>query len=219
MAADLQTNALKATGLRSKTPGDVPDDLKRRYFLDGRGGLGLGFYADATIATPAFRDRGDRLVTTRTDPHTIRHLTAIARHRGWAKITLTGDAAFRREAWLIARVEGLQVRGYQPTARDLQDLDRRLETEKRRDAWTTLGRDLDARRAAPDQNQHRVQTNAPLQTVERLVASRIIDPAQQARLLQAARARVAGWLDRGGRFDESDRERREPSGRGRARHR
>ena len=92
----------------------MPDDLTRRYFLDSRGGPGLGFYGDATTPTPAFRDRGDRLVTTRTDPHVIRHLTAIARHRGWTKVTLTGEPAFRREAWLVARAEGLEVRGYKP---------------------------------------------------------------------------------------------------------
>ena len=38
---------------RSGTAGDVPDDLRRRYFVDARGGAGLGFYADATVTRPA----------------------------------------------------------------------------------------------------------------------------------------------------------------------
>ena len=80
MAAEA-SNTVKATGLRSTATGDVPDDLKRRYFVDGRGGPGLGFYADATVPTPAFRDRGDRLVTTRIrvpNPTKLRIATGAA---------------------------------------------------------------------------------------------------------------------------------------------
>jgi hypothetical protein len=204
------TNTLKATGRRSTATGDVPDDLKRRYFLDGRGGPGLGFYVDATVPTAAFRDRGDRLVTPRTDPHTIRHLTAIARHRGWSRVTLTGEPAFRREAWLVARAEGLEVRGYKPTARDTQDLERRIELQRRREAWDRLGGDLNKARANPDPDRHRAAADRRLDVVETVVRSRIPDPAIQARLLEAARARVAGWLERGGRFDEPQR-RRQPT--------
>lgn len=215
--ADETPNMLKGTGRQSKAKGDVPDDLKRRYFLDDRFGLGLGFYGDATTPTPAFRDRGDRLVTARTDPHVIRHLTAIARHRGWTKVTLTGDPAFRREAWLVARLESLEVRGYAPTPRDLQDLERRAERERRRDAWDSLGRELQALGENPDPNRHRVKAAPPLRVVESVVASRIVDPAVQSRLLEAARARVAGWLERGGRFDEREPRRQASSGRERAR--
>jgi hypothetical protein len=209
MAADPATpNTLKATGLRSTAKGDVPDDLRRRYYVDARGGLGVGFYADATIATPAFRDRGDRLVTTRTDPNVIRHLTAIARHRGWAKVTLTGTPDFRREAWLIARAEGLEVRGYRPTARDTQALERRIESQRRREQWSKLSDELDQARANPDRDRYRAGAKSRLDVVEAVVKSRIPDPVVQSRLLEQARARVAGWLERGGRFDEVDLDRR-----------
>jgi hypothetical protein len=210
-------NALKGAGIRSTAKGDVPDDLRRRYFLDGRGGPGLGFYPDATTPTPAFRDRGDRLVTARTDPHTIRHLTAIARHRGWTRITLTGEPAFRREAWLIARVEGLEVRGYKPTDRDAQDLERRMQQDRRREAWATLGRDLAEAAADPDPNRHRAAAKPQLKVVESVVRSRVADPVVQARLLDAARDRIAGWLERGGRFDETERGRQAGVGRERRR--
>jgi hypothetical protein len=213
------SNALKATGRRSTAAGDVPDDLKRRYFLDRRGGPGLGFYVDATTPTAAFRDRGDRLVTPRTDPHTIRHLTAIARHRGWTRVTLSGTPAFRREAWLVARTEGLEVRGYKPTARDAQDLDRRIEQQRRREAWTSLGHDLDTARRKPDPGPPPAAVAQRLKVVETVVKARVGDPAAQARLLEAARARIAGWLERGARFDEPDRGRPTTRGRDRARQR
>jgi hypothetical protein len=220
MAADANpANVLKGTGRRSTAKGDVPDDLKRRYFLDGRGGLGLGFYPDATTSTPAFRDRGDRLTAPRTDPHVIRHLTAIARHRGWTKVTVTGEPAFRREAWLVARVEGLEVRGYKPTDRDQQDLERRREQARRREAWASLGRDLAQAAAHADPNRHRASAKPELKVVESVVRSRIADPVAQARLLDAARDRIAGWLERGGRFDERDQGREASGARSRVRQR
>jgi hypothetical protein len=201
-ASSTPPNTVKPTGHgRSTVIGDVPEDLRRRYYLDGRGGLGLGFYADATIPTPAFRDRGDRLVATRTDPHTIRHLTAIARHRGWTQVTLSGEPSFRREAWLIARAEGLEVKGYRPTTRDTQDLERRIEARRRREAWTALGKDLAAARAPDDRGLHRERAKSRLDVAEAVVRARVSDPAAQARLVEAARSRLAGWLERGARLD------------------
>ena len=49
MADDPIANSL-APGVRNRSTaeGDVPETLRRRYYVDGRGGAGLGFYADAT---------------------------------------------------------------------------------------------------------------------------------------------------------------------------
>ncbi len=107
--------------------GDVPEALRRRYFVDGRGGAGLGFYADAKISTPAFRDRGRHLMAERSDPNTIRDMTTIAQHRGWTIVMARGSSSFRREAWLAGRAAGIEVRGYRPTERDVQELDRRID--------------------------------------------------------------------------------------------
>src|SRR5882757_4951775 len=88
---------------RSIQRGDVPDHLKRRYYTDERGGDGLGFYVDAKVQAPAFRDRGRELVARRPDPNAIRDMTEIAQHRGWVIVTARGSADFRREAWLAGR--------------------------------------------------------------------------------------------------------------------
>jgi hypothetical protein len=58
------------------------------------------------------------------DPNAIRDMAAIAHHRGWSIVKAQGSAEFRREAWLAGRSLGLEVRGYRPTERDLQDLHR-----------------------------------------------------------------------------------------------
>ena len=65
MPDEIDRNQIDSEGRgRSMQKGDVPDTLKRRYFLDERGGPGLGFYADARIQKAAFRDLGARLTSS-----------------------------------------------------------------------------------------------------------------------------------------------------------
>jgi hypothetical protein len=185
-------NRLEAAArARSIARGDAPETILRRYFLDERGGRGLGFYIDATWRRAVFRDRGDRLTTDRNDPNAVRHMVEIAGHRGWTTITVRGDTAFRREAWLAAGILGLEVRGYRPTERDLQDLERRRQARERRAGPAAQDRALAGDRGAA----------ARLRTVEQVVKSRVPDPAEQARILAGARERLARWLERDATFE------------------
>jgi len=183
---------------RSTAEGDVPDHLRRRYYTDGRGGAGLGFYTDARIATPAFRDRGRRLVTARSDPNAIRDMVAIAEHRRWAIIVARGDESFRRQVWLAGRGVGLEVRGYRATERDLQELERKMDraASRRRafDKPDAAEQVLGGVEAAPGPRSR-------LQVVEAVVRARVKDPSAQDRIVSAARSRVADWLERGARFE------------------
>lgn len=171
---------------RSVVAGDVPERLRRRYYLDERGGAGLGFYVDAKVQAPSFRDRGRQLVTGRTDPNAIRDMVAIAEHRGWTIITARGSADFRREVWLAGRGLGLEVHGHRPTERDLQELQRRTRPRERP--------------AAPEaRNEPGVRSR--LAVVDAVLRSRVRDPIVQDRIVASARARLAEWLERGARFD------------------
>ncbi|MGH6956657.1 MAG: LPD7 domain-containing protein, partial [Caulobacteraceae bacterium] len=126
MSGDIDRNQIDSEGRgRSTSKGDVPDPLRRRYYVDERGGPGLGFYADARIQTATFRDLGARLVTPRSDPNAIRDMATVAQHRGWTVVMVHGAKDFRREAWLATAALGMEVRGYQPTERDRQELERR----------------------------------------------------------------------------------------------
>lgn len=107
--------------------GDVPDPIKRRYYSEEPSfAPELRFYTDATGKNPAFRDTGDRLVARETSAEVIRDIIAIAQHRGWGAIEVRGQDDFRREVWLEAGTAGLQVRGYKPSERDQQELERRM---------------------------------------------------------------------------------------------
>jgi hypothetical protein len=196
MPDDPPAGAMRAEGApRSVRKGDVPEALERRYYTDERGGRGLGFYADARIRQAAFRDEGRRLVAHRDDPHVARDLAAIARHRGWSIVVVQGSPAFRREAWLAARVIGIEVRGYRPTERDVQDLARRaLENERRGRQDRRKDRQRDP--ATPEHSKKDSPARTALRVVEAVVQARVAEPKAQARILAAASARLATWLER-----------------------
>jgi hypothetical protein len=185
---------------RAASIGDVPDAIRRRYFTDDRGGPGRGFYVDGTVTRPAFRDQGHRLSLDRADPNAIRDVAEIAKHRGWTIVSVRGAPEFRREAWVAARTIGLEVRGYRPTERDLQELERRSARRERRD-----DRRVDV--AARDQ----------MKVVDAVVRARVQDPDGQRRIMDAARSRIADWLERGARFEHTRAERTATAERRRAR--
>ena len=185
-------NTLSTDGrTRRSRIGDVPDAIERRYYTDDRGGSGRGFYIDSTVARPAFRDHGHQLAAERADPNVIRDMTEIAQHRGWTIVTARGSPEFRREAWLAGRRAGLEVRGYQPTERDLQELDRRQGQ-----------RDPVARRpeARPENREDR-RGASQMRVVEAIVRSRVQDEESQQRIMERARTRIADWLERGATFE------------------
>jgi Large polyvalent protein-associated domain 7 len=86
----------------------VPEEVRRRfvqvknkyYFPDG---------------ARAFTDRGTRLTTSSENTEVVRSLIQIAEARGWTEVTVRGTERFRKEAWLAARLSGLDVRGYRPS--------------------------------------------------------------------------------------------------------
>jgi hypothetical protein len=167
-------------------PGDLPGHISRRYFSTTKFGTPFAFYTDAQSKDPAFRDHGGRLSTDRNDPATVRDLVAIAKHRNWTIIAVRGQTDFRREVWLIGQAEGLEIRGYRPTERDRQQAERRAGH-------------------APADRPLTEGAQARLKVVDRVVRARVVEPAEQARILLAARQRLAQWLERGAHFGPIDR--------------
>ena len=178
---------------RQAKVGDVPDAIHRRYFTDDRGGPGRGFYVDATVVRPAFRDHGHQLATDRTDPNAIRDMTEVARHRGWLIVIARGSAEFRREAWLAGRQAGLDVRGYQPTERDLQELERRRERRERGELRRELQQERrEERRDRTEDTRDTMRTKrenrrgaTQMRVVEAVVRSRVQDPEGQQQIGRA----------------------------------
>jgi hypothetical protein len=53
-------------------------------------------------------------------PDIVADMLKISHHRGWTKLRVEGEEAFRREVWIQARAQGLDVSGYRPRDRDRQ---------------------------------------------------------------------------------------------------
>ncbi|WP_181008596.1 LPD7 domain-containing protein [Sphingomonas montanisoli] len=130
--------------------GDVPDSVRKRYYADKAKWSGEpAFFTTAQAKDPAFRDQGRRLVTATESQEVVKDLVAIAQHRNWDRIHVTGSEEFRRSVWIEASQKGLEVRGYKPNDRDLQELDRlRGETNRNSIAPMAAARDLDAVRGS-----------------------------------------------------------------------
>lgn len=178
----------------SRTAGDVPDALRRRYLTEPERG-GIAFYVDRLVKQPAFRDRGGRLIAARADPTALRHMAEIAQHRGWETVVISGDPSFRREAWLAIRTAGLEAKGYRPSPREIQALDRRLEAKAGRPAAPK-----DTEKFKTPEQPADPDGRLRLAMIETVVRTRVADPLVQMRALDAAKARIAYWLDRGARF-------------------
>lgn len=100
-------------------PKAVPDDVRERFVRVGR-----DYYFPS--GAQAFRDHGQKVVTRSENTEVIRAFVQIAVARGWRDITVTGTERFRRDAWRIATIAGLVVRGYRPTEFDKQKFVREL---------------------------------------------------------------------------------------------
>ena len=97
----------------------VPDHVRARFVQVGRD---YHFQSGA----PAFRDDGRKLMSHSENVAVVRALVDIAIERGWQDITVSGTARFRHDAWRIASLAGLLVRGYQPSEFEKQKLAREL---------------------------------------------------------------------------------------------
>lgn len=121
-----------APKVHSIEAGDVPESVRKRYYADKAKWSGEpAFFTTAQAKDPAFRDQGRRLVTETESQEVVKDLVAIAQHRNWDRIHVTGSEEFRRSVWIEASQKGLEVRGYKANDRDLQELDRlRGETSR-----------------------------------------------------------------------------------------
>jgi hypothetical protein len=139
-----------APKVHSIEAGDMPDSVRKRYYADKAKWSGEpAFFTTAQAKDPAFRDQGRRLVTATESQEVVKDLVAIAQHRNWDRIHVTGSEEFRRSVWIEASQKGLEVRGYKPNDRDLQELDRlRGETSRNSIAPMAAARDLDAVRGS-----------------------------------------------------------------------
>ncbi|HJU08341.1 MAG TPA: LPD7 domain-containing protein [Rhodanobacteraceae bacterium] len=101
----------------------IPEHLKPHYHQDGN-----AFRSAYRPDRIEFVDRGSRMhAYFPISTFTVRALAEIAVARGWKELEVTGSQDFQRSAYVEAATRGLKVRGYEPTEKDLEILQRRSE--------------------------------------------------------------------------------------------
>lgn len=94
---------------------------EKRGLLD-KGRTEFTFRSGDEQGRVAFVDAGKALSTEREDKATIRAMVEVATAKNWKEITVSGTDDFKRNAWLEASLNGIQVRGYEPREADKQIL-------------------------------------------------------------------------------------------------
>jgi hypothetical protein len=193
----------------------LPSHLRRKYYVVELNAAEIKIYADREGEYLVAKAGRDRLVTQVASLEIVRDLVAIAAHRRWERIELTGALEFKREAWLAASARGIETKGYQPTELDRAALakmqgrfDRSGETHSfardRTNAGAPLQRSPSTERnpngGAGDRN-----IRSHLAIIERVaLAAFPKDPEARKRVLDAARERMAHHRRRGARFDRAE---------------
>lgn len=89
------------------------------------------FYEKSNPVAVAFEDRGKSLSSSRDDNKTIGAMVAVAKSKNWNEIQVKGTEDFKRKAWLEAASQGIKVKGFKPTERDLAALEAKQEEMSR----------------------------------------------------------------------------------------
>lgn len=212
-----KVKSIDPSALQAESPGDIPEALRKRYFSTTSKWSGEpAYFTTAQAKEPAFRDQGRRLITSSESEEVVRDLVAIARHRGWSHVHVTGSETFRRAAWLEASRQGLEVRGYRPSERDLQQLDRvRRDASRnsiapavtapasREPARGHRQADEASRQTSSEQSQvkNARAAQSQLRVIETVVRAALFDnPDAVARVMKVANDKVQTHLQAGRQF-------------------
>ncbi|MEO8064763.1 MAG: LPD7 domain-containing protein [Pseudomonadota bacterium] len=150
----------------------IPDTVRERFIQIGNS----FFFPDGA---EAFTDHGTRVTTRSENAVVIQSMVAIARERAASAVTVAGTDLFKKEAWFAARLVGLDVRGYKPTALEQERLVRAIA--RRRDA--ELGEEPSTMNisANPDEEKSQRSRRAPSPAATRerpegeLIVGRLVD--------------------------------------------
>jgi hypothetical protein len=191
----------------------LPERLHQKYYVIEDEKASARIYADPQGEYLVAKTSPERLITRVASLEIVRDLVAIAAHRGWEKIEVSGALEFRREAWLAASARGIEVKGYEPTELDcaaLAKLQGRAERESRTHA-PERARAGETARQSPSTDRadtHRADernVRSHLAVIQRVaLAAFPKDPEARKRVLEAARERIAHHRRSGGHFERAE---------------
>jgi len=112
----------------------------------------------------------------------------LAKAKHWSKIKISGTDEFKKEVWLAASMQGLEVEGYTPSAQDvalLEDTKRRIQN-KIEFAEPRVAIDQDKTHA-----QKEIELAADKSTADKSVKFKYTPTAAEVAIIEAAKAKGA----------------------------
>lgn len=106
---------------KDRSRNSIPDEVKAKYTqVDNK------FYFKGSTEKMAFNDKGQKLETKLdSDNGVTESLIAIAKNRGWSEIKVNGSEAFRKDVWQKASEQGIAVKGYNPSKKEIAELEQK----------------------------------------------------------------------------------------------
>jgi hypothetical protein len=173
-------NEIRRIGGEQGTPDrTIPEHLKPHYHQDGN-----AFRSAYRPDRIEFVDRGSRMhAYFPISTFTARALIEIAHARGWKEIEVAGSKQFQQSIYVEATSKSLGVRGYEPTQKDLEILQRRAErreAEKNPMVRTFLGAESKKDREAAVRKYPQLEAAFVADAAAKAVAEAKIDSKKAA---------------------------------------
>lgn len=93
---------------------EIPTELGQRYAIKDH-----VYYSKNPDVGIVFEDKGPSISARSSDADDVRAMIALAKTKNWLKIKVSGAEEFKREAWLAASMQGIEVTGYKPSQQDI----------------------------------------------------------------------------------------------------
>ena len=93
---------------------EIPVELSKRYAIKDH-----VYYSKNPDVGMVFEDKGQLISAQSSDVDDVRAMIELAKTKNWSKIKVSGAEEFKREAWLAASMQGVEVTGYKPTQQDI----------------------------------------------------------------------------------------------------
>ena len=105
-----------------------PASLQQGKLVRDKGGA----YRPAAGGKPVLVDQGESVSLKTKEAEGYRAAMELAIAKGWTAIELSGKPAMLADAWLEAKLLGLDVVNYSPTKKDIERFGARLEAEQKK---------------------------------------------------------------------------------------
>lgn len=107
-------------------------DIENRYIMTVE--KNKNSYADRRKPdVKLVEDRGDSLKASHVTPESVELIIKISKQKDWDKINISGTKDFKRQVWMEASKEGIEVKGYSPSKEELKMLEKYMATNQNKE--------------------------------------------------------------------------------------